>query len=381
MQGSVPGAKPYFDASCRAAILRRIAEILERGQLSMGPTLEELERRFAAEVRTRHAVAVSSGATALLLALQSLRLEGGEVIVPVETFVASANAVLLAGGVPRFVNIEPQTLALDLEETAAKISARTRGIMVVHIGGLITSRLDELRTLCRARGLFLVEDAAHAHGSTLGARPAGSLGDAGCFSLYATKTITAGEGGVVTTNHDAVADHARRARNHGAGSRDGVYDFVSLNYRMSDLTAAVALEQLIRLPHFVARRTTLVGEYRRQLEDVTEIELLEPGPGSRSGHWKLFARLAGHVDRDRVVAIMSAKHQIAVRSPYAPLCHQQPVFRPWIDPRDDFTRSESIMARMICLPLFVGLDEADVGRVVASLKSALVDAGAVAVSS
>ena len=381
MQAPVPGARPYFDAGCRAAILRRMAAILESGQLTLGPTLRELEQHFAAQVGTKHAVAVSSGATALLVALQHYDLDGGEVIVPVETFVASANAVVLAGGAPRFVNIEPDTLSLDVDDVIEKIGDRTRGIMVVHIGGLITPRLHELRTLCRSRGLFLIEDAAHAPGSAIGGWWAGNLGDVGCFSLYATKTITSGEGGVVTTNDDALAEHARRARNHGAGPRDGVYEFVSLNYRMSDLVAAVAVEQLARLHEFVERRSALAREYSRRLEGVAEVELLEPAEGTRSGHWKLFARLACRVDRDKLVALMGDRYRISVRSPYAPLCHQQPVFQKWIGDGDDFRRSEEIMTRMICLPLFVGLEDTDVAYVVESLKAALVQCGAVAVAS
>jgi perosamine synthetase len=381
MQTPVPGARPYFDAECRAAILRRMAAILESGQLTLGPTLHEFEQRFAAHVGTTHAVAVSSGATALLVALQHFDLDGGEVIVPVETFVASANAVVLAGGAPRFVNIEPDTLSLDVDDVIEKIDARTRGVMVVHIGGLITPRLDELRALCRSRGVFLIEDAAHAHGSAIGSWRAGNLGDVGCFSLYATKTITSGEGGVVTTNHDALAEHARRARNHGAAPQDGLYEFVSLNYRMSDLIAAVAIEQLARLEGFIEQRTALVAEYRRRLAGVDELGLLEPGEGTRSGHWKLFARLAPRVDRDKLIAVMADRHRISVRSPYAPLCHQQPVFQKWIRESDDFRRSEEIMARMICLPLFVGLEDADVGYVVGCLKTALVECAAVAISS
>lgn len=381
MQAPVPGARPYFDAQCRAAILRRMAAILESGQLTLGPTLQEFERQFAARVGTTRAVAVSSGATALLIALQHFDLDGGAVIVPVETFVASANAVVLAGGTPRFANIEPDALSLDVDDVLEKIDHRTRGIMVVHIGGLITPRLDELRELCRSRGLFLIEDAAHAHGSAIGSSRAGNLGDVACFSLYATKTITSGEGGVVTTNDDALADHARRARNHGAGHQDGLYEFVSLNYRMSDLVAAVAIEQLACLDRFIEQRTALVDEYRRALAGVAEVELLEPCEGTRSGHWKLFARLDPRVDRDKLVTLMSDRDRIAVRSPYAPLCHQQPVFQRWIREDDDFRRSEEIMARMICLPLFVGLEGADVGYVVGALKTALVACGTVAVSS
>ena len=367
----LPGSRPYFDAESRARILQRIEKILATGQLTMGPMLEEFEAKFAQYIGVKHAIAVNSGATALLLALQYFDLDGGEVIVPVETFVASANAVIVAAGVPRFVNIEPRTLCLDMDEVERNLRDQTRGVMVIHLAGQISPAIGALKKVCEDRGLFLIEDAAHAHGAKIGPRMAGNLGDVGCFSLYATKVMTAGEGGVVTTNNDALADYVRSARNHGQRKGSPLYETVSLNYRMSEVAAAIALEQLAQLDSFVARRHELLTLYQAQLGDVPEIEFLPAYDGIRCSYWKLYVYLSTEVKRDRLVQLMAEKYQVMTQYAYAPLCHQQPVFASLIEDPSYFRSSEEIVSRVICLPMFVGLEESDVAYVVQSLKEAI----------
>ena len=368
---AVAGVRAWFDEETRARILRRVDAILQSGHLTLGPTVEEFEAKFAAYIGTKHAIAVNSGASALMLALKFFALDDGEVLVPVETFVASANAVIVAGGRPTFVNIEAETLSADPEDLATNIHARTRGIMLVHMAGQITPHLATVQRLCAEHGLFLIEDAAHAHGSRIGERMAGTLGDVGCFSLYSTKVLTSGEGGVITTNNDELADYARSLRNHGLRKDSILYESVSLNYRLAEIPAAVAIEQLASLEAQVCRRNEIVDLYRQKLAGHPDLEILPECPGGRSAHWKVYARLSPRVDRAQLIKLLAERYRIATHYAYKPLCHLQPVFAPFVSDPLRFGRSEAIMAHLICLPVSVGLENLTVAYVAERLDEAL----------
>src|SRR5438045_4064618 len=172
----VPPAQVHFPASDREEILRRIDEALSSGQLTLGAIGRELEERFAAHHGARHAIAVNSGTSAIEIPLRALGVAGKEVLVPANTFFATAAAVIAAGARPRFVDCDPSTMAIDLESVKAAIGPDTAGVVVVHIGGLITPAIHELAALCDEHGIFLFEDAAHAHGSSLGDQMAGTFG-------------------------------------------------------------------------------------------------------------------------------------------------------------------------------------------------------------
>src|SRR5260370_9744029 len=213
---SIVRARPHFAEADIDAALRMIEQCLRSGTLVMGPLVAEFERKFAGFCGAKHAVAVSSGTAALEIGLRCIELRGRQVIVPTQTFVATANAVLLAGGSPVFAEIHPRTLCLDVEDVARRITHNTACILGLHMAGLIQPDLAALRDLCDSRGIFLAEDAAHAHGASLAGHRAGTLGRFGCFSFYPTKIMTTGEGGMLTTADDALADLARSYRNHGA---------------------------------------------------------------------------------------------------------------------------------------------------------------------
>src|SRR5436190_3096815 len=216
----VPPAQVFVPADDRREILRMIGEALATGQLTLGPVGRQLEERFAAHHGAAHAVAVSSGTSAIEISLRSLAaighpVDGREVLVPANTFFATAAAVVAAGARPRFVDCDPATMAADPEAVRAAIGPDTAGLVVVHIGGLVTPAIHELKALCDEHGLFLVEDAAHAHGSSLDDRMAGTFGTAGTFSFYPTKVMAGGEGGMIITDNDVIAEEAKTYRDQG----------------------------------------------------------------------------------------------------------------------------------------------------------------------
>lgn len=229
-----------------------VVDVLRSGVIAQGPMVERLERAFAEETGVAHAVAVNSGTTALVGALQALELEpGDEVVTSPFTFVATLNAILEAGATVRFADIDAADHCVDPDAVAAQITDRTRVLMPVHLYGQMAD-MTRLAPLAQERGLAIVEDAAQALGASVGGRPAGSFG-LGCFSLYATKNVTTAEGGMVTTDDERLADRLRVLRNQGMRRRYQ-YEMAGHNYRMTDLHAAVGIPQMRRLAEITSAR-------------------------------------------------------------------------------------------------------------------------------
>jgi perosamine synthetase len=229
-----------------------VTEVLRSGVIAQGPMVKRFEDMFASVAGVEHAVAVNSGTTALVAAIQVLDLQpGDEVVTSPFTFVATLNAILEAGATARFADIRTDDFCLDPDAAAAAIGPRTKVLMPVHLYGQ-TADMGKLTTLASDNGLAMVEDAAQAIGATFEGNPAGSYG-LGCFSLYATKNVTTAEGGVITTSSDALADRLRVMRNQGMRARYQ-YEMAGHNYRMTDLHAAVGIPQMEKLASLTERR-------------------------------------------------------------------------------------------------------------------------------
>jgi dTDP-4-amino-4,6-dideoxygalactose transaminase len=248
MSRSIPISKPHVGEEEKKAVL----EVLESGMLAQGPKVAALEASFARTVGTRFAVATSSGTTALHLALLANGIgPGDEVITSAFTFIASINSILFVGARPVFCDIDGDTFNLDVAKLESLVSSKTRAIMPVHLYGQPCT-MDVICDVARRRGLVVVEDAAQAIGATFRGKQAGSFGT-GCFSLYATKNIMAGEGGMITTDDERVAELCRSLRQHGSNRRY-YHDMLGYNFRMTDLCAAIGVVQLRRLDQVTAVR-------------------------------------------------------------------------------------------------------------------------------
>lgn len=372
MARQVVRARPYFPDEDVQTILDLIGQSLRSGMLTMGPIVKAFEAQFAAMVGVKHAIAVNSGTAALEIVLRCIGVQGREVIVPTETFVASANSVILAGGKPIFAEINPDTLCLDFNDVERRITSKTAAVMIVYMAGLIPSNIDDLVKLCEQRRLALLEDAAHAHGASLSQRRAGSFGRAGCFSFYPTKVMTAAEGGMITTNDDGLASMARSLRNHGANPQGDDYVQVSTNWRMPESNAAIGLVQLRRLKDFLDRRNEIAALYNRGLASIPGIKPLPTYPAVRHSYWNYIATLEEGIDRLKLANVLKKEFGIEIAWPYGPPCHLQPVFRDALGSKPgDLPKSEYILSRHIALPIHVGLSDEDVTYVIDSLRLAL----------
>src|SRR6266571_3620476 len=260
----VPPASISFSNEDISNITEEISECLRTGALTLGQNGRQFEEEFAALCRVPYAVAVNSGTSALEIILRAIGVQNREVIVPTNTFFATAAAVIHAGGRVRFADCEPGSFALDLGSLRECLNANTAAIIVVHIGGLITPRISEISDVCKQVGVPLIEDAAHAQGSTLGGRPAGSFGLAAAFSFYPTKVMTSCEGGMITTNDPGLVRRAKILRDQGKAEFGANYHVeLGYNWRMSELHAALGLRQLNRLNEFISTRRRVAAMYDR----------------------------------------------------------------------------------------------------------------------
>jgi len=362
--------------------IRAVVEALRADLVTTGPTVGEFERRFAERVGAKYAVAVSSGTAALHAAAFAAGIgPGDEVVTTPLTFVGTSNAVVYLGGRPVFSDICAGTLNLDPALLETQLTSRTRAVIPVHFAGQPCD-LDAIHTVARARGLRVIEDAAHALGAEYRGQRIGSRSDLVVFSLHPVKHITTGEGGVVTTNDAELAARLRRFRNHGFAvdakdrqARGLLYaEMVDLgfNYRLTDIQCALGLSQLGKLDEFVARRQVVGERYRSELKGLAGLALPALGDGVRHA-WHLFPvlleleRLA--VDRATIFAALRAEN-IGVTLHYVP-AYWHPYYERLGYRRGLCPRAEAISERIMTLPIFPAMRDGDVEDVVAALRKVL----------
>lgn len=333
--------------------LAEIAAVLETGQLTMGPKVDEFEWLLAHAAGTSHAIAVSSGTAALHVAVLALGIgPGDEVLVPAYTFPATANVVALAGAKPVLVDVDPVTMNLDPEDCARRMTPRTKAVLAVHLFGR-PARLEELPDVP------VLEDAAGALGATHGGKPCGSLGLLACFSFHPRKIVTTGEGGAVTTDDAPIAERARSLRHHGWSPSDGYVDMPepAFNYRLSDVLAALGIPQLRRLDELLAERERVAAGYAERLADL-DLTLPAADPGDRHG---LQAYVVQVDRRDEVMASLRAEGIGCQIGTYA--LHRLGAYRD----QGGFPGADAAFGRALALPLHGRLTDADLDRVAAAL--------------
>lgn len=364
----IPFYRPCFPAEVRARITSEIDVILAGGTLMMGPHKDRLEQGFRALCGTRHAISVNSCTTAIQISLGYFGAEGGEVLVPAGGFVTDVGAVRMAGATPVLVDINPQTLSFDLDDLARKATPRTRGMIWVHLTGMIAEDYRQIQAFARDRGLFLIEDAAHAHGAEIDGRAAGSLGDVGVFSFYPTKVVTGGTGGMLTTDDEGLKVHAERLRMFGKDAASG--DIVDLgnDWFLDEIRACVTHNHLLDLPRQLAHRRAVAARYDAALANQPGLRVLPIPDGCRPAYYHYVTLLDPSLDYDAVAAGLRDRHGIATKRIYKPL-HHEPLFRDLDD--SSLTATEATLARSLCLPMFADLPLEDADRVAAAVVKEL----------
>ena len=340
--------------------IEAVVKVMESGQLTnalgAGPCVREFEKNFAEFASVKNAVAVNTGTAALHSALVAADIRrGDEVILPSFTFVATAESIIMAGGKPVFVDIEPETYNVCVDEIEGNITKRTKAIMPVDLYGY-SADLKPIAKIANRYNLTVIEDAAQAHGATYDGKPAGVFAHIVCWSLYASKNITSGEGGVITTNSDEIDNKLRLIRTHGEKLK---YSSIMLgyNYRMSEIQAAIGLVQLRKLPIFLAARR----RNAKRLNDILgETEKLQLPKESNDRHhsWYLYTvRLkdAQATERNKIVDELR-KRGIGAEVYYINPVHLMPYYRKIIG-RKDLPETEKAANQVFSLPIHPGVSE------------------------
>ena len=373
----IPFSRPWIDET----EIEAVSEVLASKWISTGARVREFERAFAEYLGVKHAIAVSSCTAALHLSLVVSGIGvGDEVITTPWTFTATAEAIRYVGAKPVFVDIDPETLNIDITKIAPAITSRTKAIMPVHIAGLPCD-MDALQEICQTHNLILIDDAAHAIPTEYNGQYIGTLGDLSAFSFYANKNMTTGEGGMITTNDDALAEPLRAMRLHGidkdAWARQSKrsiwrYDITTEGYKynMTDIQAAMGLCQLMKLNKQHERRQNFAQIYQSELAKFSQISTPFVPDNPKEHAWHLYIIQLRTGNRDAFVESLRDEN-IECSVHYIPL-HLFEFYQKQYDYSvGDFPNAEEVFERVVSLPLHPGLTESDVHFVIDAIDKIL----------
>ena len=352
---------PQFEPWLGEEELAQVAETIRANWITGGEKVKQFESKIAEICGVKHAVAVCNGTLALYVGLKALGIsEGDEVIVPDFTFIASANSVVIAGAKPVFVDVDARTFNIDPEETEKAINSKTRAIMPVHIYGQAAD-MDAIGDIAERHNLYIIEDAAQGIKVTFKGKHTGSFGDVGCMSFYADKTMTTGEGGMVLTDDDKLAEKCLILKHQGRTGR-GIYfhENIGFNFRLTDLQAAVGLAQLAKLSKIIERKKNNEMLYRKLLENTEGIEFPYIDPRG----YNVPFRINILVDNPGELSDYLRTNKIDSRGFFYPL-HQQPCY----NVSGEFPNSVRAYERGLSLPSSVTLTEEQISYVCDKIKS------------
>lgn len=368
MKKIIPVQRPYLDKKELAAV----SKVFKSRWLGMGALTKEFEEKLKNYLGVKHVVAVNTGTSALHIALASLRLEpGDEVIVPSLTFIASVQAILMVGAKPVYCEVSEDTLNIDIKDLQAKITKKTKVIMPVHYGGTVCD-MDSLMKIALKHKLTIVEDASHAFGSTYHGKKVGSFGHLTCFSFDPIKNITCGEGGAVATNNEKLAELIRTKRILGINNdtwsrykreRNWFYNVTELGFRyhMSDINAAIGLEQLKRISQFKSKKMKILKHYDKAFKNTKGLKLIDHDYDELFPFFYII-RVLDH-KRDHLMSFLKERG-IITGVHYIPN-HLHPFIKP---SHKKLPVTDQLYEEILTLPLFVEMTSGQVKRVVDSIN-------------
>lgn len=350
-----------------------VVEVMKSGILSIGPKVNEFEKKFEDYLGIKHAVAVNSGTSGLHLLIKSYGIhEGDEVITSPFSFVASANCMLFEGAKPVFTDICPKTLNMDIDSIEGKISGRTKAILAVDVFGNPVD-MERLRAIAEKYGLLLLEDSCEALGSEYNGKKCGTLADGAVFAFYPNKQITTGEGGMVVTGSDEIAELCRSYRSQGRAVTGFwlEHERLGYNYRLSELHSALGIAQMDRLDEIISKRSMVAEKYNSRLKHMDGVTVPSITPGATRMSWFVYVvRLDGSIDRNKVMRHL-ADNGVGCKPYFTPI-HLQPYFRELFGYKEgDFPVTEAVAASTVALPFFNDLQDEQIDYVVSILAEGL----------
>ena len=349
-----------------------LVECIRTGWISSeGPFIKQFEDKFAAYIGCEHAIAVANGSAAIDIAVQALEITAGdEVIMPSFTIISPAQSVIKAGAIPVLIESDELTWNMRVDEIEAKITSKTKAILVVHIYGLPVD-IDSILALCKKYQLHLIEDAAEMHGQTYNGKMCGSFGDISIFSFYPNKHITTGEGGMVVTNNQHLAERSRKLRNLAfePNGRRFIHHEIGWNYRMTNMQAALGLAQMERIEQHITRKREIGNAYQQGLKNLKGFQLPLAKTDYADNIYWVFGLVAESQELCENTVAQLGKVGIATR-PFFWCMHEQPVFQKMgLFKNETYPVAEKIARNGFYLPSGLGLTNEDIGEVISTLKS------------
>jgi len=365
--------KPFFDKDDIQFILENFEELLSGdGYLTMGKYCKQFENGFAEYQDNKYAISCNSGTAALEMICRSMNIDGKEVILPTNTFIATANAIINAGGTPVFADIKDD-MQLDPEDVIRKITNNTKAVMTVHIGGYVSPNIVDLVSICKDNNILLFEDAAQAHGTYYNGKMAGTFGIGGGFSFFSTKVMTTGEGGMVSTNDNYLYEQSKLLRQYGKvpfSIYQNYSEILGYNWRMTEVCALMGIRQLDKLELFIKRRTEIAKIYNDKLKNIPNMEFMPVNDDVRFNWFKYIIYLKG-IDREKFHLKLKNDYNINLSGyVYEIPLHKQPALKSFIT-NDNYPVANEICSSHICLPLFYSLSDDEVNYIIDSLKKCL----------
>jgi perosamine synthetase len=365
---SIPVNRPLLDGN----EAKYLQECIDTGWISSeGPFVNRFESEFAKKVGREYGVAVSSGTAALDIAIELLELQvGDEVIIPAFTIISCVHQIMRRGAVPVLIDCDPASWNMDTSLIEARITNRTKAILVVHIYGLPVN-MAEVERIAKQHNLFVIEDAAEAHGLKFDNQPCGSFGDISIFSFYPNKLITTGEGGMLVTNNRELATKSQSLRNLCFSQPRYVHEELGWNYRMTNLQAAIGVAQLERWDEFLARKKAIGAKYTTLLSDVKHIQLpVAKTPHSENVYWVYGIVLTNGLTGNQFSELL-AKEGVATRSFFCPIHLQPALLKTGLFTSETYPHAEHLWECGLYLPSGVGITDEEIEQVCFSVKQLL----------
>jgi dTDP-4-amino-4,6-dideoxygalactose transaminase len=413
MKNKIPLLRLEYSDKEIACINREISKVLKSGYLTMSDRVAEFEKMFAEFCGTRYALGTNSGTSSIEIPLRAIDVDGGTVVMPSNTYMATPLAAIKAGARVVFADCDKNNLQMDPRDLERKIRPDTRAVILVHIGGIISPDIEKIMAVCKKKGIPLIEDAAHAHGAefysqssvvshqssvksknlkdkigpiTNDRRPAtkdcwkkaGSFGLAGSFSFYPTKVLTTAEGGMMVTDSEEIYKKGIVLREHGKADHGfNVHTEIGDNWRYSEIHAVLGIQQMKKADYLIGERRCLAALYDKLLSDVEEVRPLLIPASVKSSYYKYIVFLDEKISRDSLKKEMKDRFGVMLTGEvYADPCHGQPVFKKYPKyiangKNDNFPQTDYVCKHHACLPLYPGLKDKEVKYVVDSLKKVL----------
>tara|TARA_B100001964_G_scaffold234422_1_gene293058 strand:- start:270 stop:1484 length:1215 start_codon:yes stop_codon:yes gene_type:complete len=394
---NIPIIRIPFDKGDKEFIHSGIEDVLNSGNLTMGKYTKEFEGLMCEMTGAKHSIAMANCTCALETIIRALEIEGKSIIVPTNTFLATALGVLHSGNKVIFVDSKPDTFSIDPDDLERRITEDTAAVILVHIGGIITADYERIQSFCDEKGILLIEDCAHAHGCSIDGRQVGTLGVAGSFSFFPTKVLVTGEGGMITTNNTDLYKKMMMIRNQGKNPELGnQISELGGNYRISEFTAVLGVQQVRNADDIIKKRQAIAGRYDQLLKGADGIKLVSIPDNIKSSYYKYLLYLDDGLDRNKIKQLLKEEYSVSLTGEvYASLCHSEPIWEKYtysgklknakgedcsLEPSNDgeidnnqtgFPGSEYISKHHICLPLYPDLTDKEIDYVVCSLKEVI----------